>query len=76
MTPFWRRALMLLWPAFLLAGVQEALVFVVVDPHALHWFGSTPVDWPVQAVYTVTFLILWGTTSLACALYELLRSEA
>jgi hypothetical protein len=74
--PFSVRVLTILWPAFLLAGVQEALVFVVVDPHTLHWFGAQPVDWPVQAIYSVTFLIFWFTTSLASALTSLLHSEA
>jgi hypothetical protein len=62
------RIVSVLWPAFLIAGVQEALVFVVVDPHGLHWFGSTAIEWPVQAIYSVTFLIFWATTGTACAL--------
>jgi hypothetical protein len=75
-TPFAVRLLTILWPAFLVAGVQEALVFVVVDPRTLHWFGSEPLAWSVQAVYTVTFLLLWGTTSTAGALTHLLQQEA
>jgi uncharacterized membrane protein len=67
-----RTALSILWPAFLVAGIQEALVFVVVDPHTLHWFGTVPIAWSVQAVYTVTFLIFWATTALAGALICLL----
>jgi hypothetical protein len=72
MMPFSRRALLILWPSFLMAGVQAALVFVVVDPGQLHWFGMAPVAWPVQAIYTITFLILWGTTATAGALTQLL----
>ena len=72
--PFVRRALLILWPSFLLAGVQSALVFVVVDPRSMHWFGATPVEWSVQAVYTATFLIFWGTTATAGALTQLLSS--
>jgi hypothetical protein len=67
--PSWvRKVMTILWSAFLVAGVQAALVFVVVDPLALHWFGSDAVNWPVQAVYTVTFLIFWATTATAGAL--------
>lgn len=73
-SPFWRRVLAILWPSFLIAGVQVALVFVVVDPATLHWFGAEPIEWPAQAVYTVSFLIFWFTTSLACGLCELLRA--
>lgn len=67
--PSWRRKVMaILWSAFLMAGVQEALVFVVVDPLTLHWFGASPVQWSLQAIYTVTFLIFWATTATAGAL--------
>jgi hypothetical protein len=70
--PFSTRLLMILWPAFLMAGVQEALVFVVVDPSSLHWFGSDPITWPVEAIYSVTFLIFWVMTATAGALTQLL----
>lgn len=73
--PLSTRVLMVLWPAFLIAGVQEALVFAVVDPHTLHWFGIAPLDWPAQAIYSVTFLIFWFTTSLAGALTLLLAPQ-
>ena len=66
------RALMILWPAFLIAGVQEALVFVVVDPLGLQWFGTAPIDWPVQATYGITFFIFWATTATAGAITHLL----
>lgn len=67
--PSWGRKVMaILWSAFLVAGVQEALVFVVVDPLSLHWFGSDALQWPVEAIYSVTFLLLWSTTATAGAL--------
>ncbi len=37
-----------LWPAFLVAGVIEMLVFAMVDPKHLHWFGQ-PVTLSRQA---------------------------
>lgn len=70
-----QRALTILWPAFLMAGVLEMLVFVVVDPGDLHWFGGEALDWSVQAVYTVTFLIFWGVISVAGALSALLAAS-
>ena len=63
-----RRAMTILWPAFLMAGVLEALIFAVVDPAELHWFGGAAIVWPAQAVYTVTFLIFWGVMSTASAI--------
>ena len=67
-----QRALTILWPAFLMAGVLEMLVFVVVDPSELRWFGGDPVDLSRQGVYTVTFLIFWAVISLSGALTMLL----
>lgn len=67
-----QRALVVLWPAFLMAGVLEMLVFVVVDPSELRWFGAAPVELSRQAVYTVTFLIFWAVISVAGALTMLL----
>ncbi|MBX3607395.1 MAG: hypothetical protein KF788_19095 [Piscinibacter sp.] len=55
-----------------MAGVLEMLVFVVVDPGDLRWFGADPVDLSRQAVYTVTFLIFWAVISVAGALTMLL----
>ena len=66
------RALSVLWPAFVMAGVLEALVFAVVDPASLTWFGGPPVALSRQGVYTVTFFIFWGVIAAACALTALL----
>jgi len=68
------RALCVLWPAFLMAGVAEALVFVVVDPAELHWFSADRVDWSLSAIYSATFLIFWAVISIAAALTQLLSS--
>lgn len=70
------RALRILWPAFVCAGVLEMLVFAVVDPADLHWFGGPPIEWSAQAVYTVTFLIFWTAVASAGALSALLALEA
>lgn len=50
-----QRMMWIAWPAFLIAGVLEMLVFAMVDPNDLHWFGR-PVEWSRQAIYTVAFL--------------------
>jgi len=71
-----RQAMTILWPAFLMAGVLEALVFAVVDPTELHWFGGQALEWPAQAVYSFTFLIFWGAMATAGALSALLSREA
>ncbi len=60
-----QHAMTVLWPAFLMAGVLETLVFAVVDPGSLHWFGGAPIDWPPLAVYTVTFFVFWAVIAAA-----------
>lgn len=69
---FTRRVMTIVWPAFLMAGVLEMLVFAVVDPGSLHWFGAQPVDLSPAAVYTVTFFIFWVVIATAAALTQLL----
>lgn len=69
---FVRRLMTAVWPAFLMAGVLEVLVFVVVDPSTLRWFGSTPVEWSATAVYTVTFFVFWAAISTSAALTQFL----
>ena len=71
-----RRSLQILWPAFLMAGVMEMLLFAVVDPSDLQWFGTTPIDWSRQAVYTVTFGLCWAVTATSGALTVLLIGKA
>jgi hypothetical protein len=70
-----QRALRILWPAFLMAGVLEIMVFAVVDPGDLHWFGGPAIGWSSQAIYTVTFLIFWGAVATAGAITALLWLE-
>ena len=70
------RALQILWPAFMIAAVLETLVFAVVDPADLRWFGGPSIDWPAQAVYTFTFLIFWGAVAAASAMSALLATES
>jgi hypothetical protein len=72
---FGARALTVLWPAFVMAGVLEALVFVVVDPDTLSWWGATPLDWSRNAVYTVSFFIFWGVIATASAITQLLHEH-
>ena len=59
------------WPAFLVAGVLEMLVFAMVDPQDLHWFGQ-PVPLSRQGVYTLSFFVFWGITMLSSGLTTML----
>jgi hypothetical protein len=68
---FFQRLMWILWPAFLVAGLLEVVVFAVVDPQDLHWFGQT-VEMSRQGVYTLAFFIFWVLASLSGALTTLL----
>ena len=71
-----RLAMSILWPTFLMSGVLEALIFVVVDPEDLHWFDGPALGWSTNAVYTVTFLIIWTVMVTSGVLTALLLRTA
>lgn len=50
--------MLVVWPGFLAACALEVLVFSVVDPHDLHWFGRS-FALSRHAVYSGAFLIFW-----------------
>ena len=66
-----KRLMWVIWPAFLVAGLLEMLVFAMVDPQNLHWAGQS-LEMSNQAVYTVAFFLFWLLTILACGLTALL----
>ena len=66
-----QRLMWIAWPAFLLACLLEMLVFALVDPQDLHWFGQ-PVELSRQAVYTLAFFVFWALSMVASGLTTLL----
>ena len=62
-----QRVLNILWPAFLMAGALEILVFAHIDPAELHGFGNALAAWSAQAIYSVAFLVFWAVISAASA---------
>jgi hypothetical protein len=66
-----QRLMWIVWPAFLMAGVLEMLVFAVVDPQDMHWFGM-PLDLTRQAIYTIAFFVFWGVAVVSSGLTTLL----
>ena len=66
-----QRMMWIAWPAFLVACVLEMVVFALVDPQDLHWFGQ-PVELSRQSVYTVAFFVFWCITMVSSALTTLL----
>lgn len=72
--PLLERVMLILWPSFVMAGVLEMLVFAVVDPGSLQWFGGEPLDWSANAVYSVTFFIFWGVIAASGAITRMLEA--
>jgi hypothetical protein len=70
-----RRWMGIAWPAFLMAGVIEMVVFAMVDPEDLHWLGGSPVELSNSGVYTVAFFFFWGAVAVAGALTAYLERE-
>lgn len=66
-----KRMMWIAWPAFLVAGLLEILVFGLVDPQDLHWFGQ-PLALSRQGVYTVAFFAFWALTMVSSGLTTLL----
>lgn len=57
-------AAQVLWPAFLMAGILEMVVFAFVDPTALHLGNWRP---DASTVYSLAFLVFWAVIALASA---------
>jgi len=70
------RALQILWPAFVAAGILELLVFAHVDPSDVHTLAGAPVELSRQAVYTLSFFGFWAVAAAASAVTCWLRERA
>jgi hypothetical protein len=55
-----QRMMWIAWPAFLVAGMLEMLVFAMVDPQDLHWFGQ-PLEMSRQGIYMCTWRCFTST---------------
>ncbi len=69
------RTMSVLWSAFLMAAVLEMVVFALVDPDSLRWFGGATLDLPPRAVYTLAFFVFWAVIAVGAALALLLCSR-
>lgn len=66
MNRFARRLAIVVWPAFLVAGVLEILVFAFVDPSALHGPDGRPLGLSETAIYSLAFFLFWAVVSAGC----------
>jgi len=64
MTQRMLHAAQILWPAFLMAGVLEMLVFAWVDPGTLQFGGWEP---DALTAYSLAFLVFWALIAIAAS---------
>ena len=58
-----------------MAGVVEMLIFAVVDPDSLHWFGE-PLQLSREGMYTLAFFVFWGIIMASSAMTTVLSLSA
>lgn len=61
-----KRAMWIIWPAFLVAGVLELLVFSMVDPTDIE--SLSHLMWSRSAYYSIAFFVFWAVVAGASAL--------
>jgi hypothetical protein len=54
-----QKAIWILWPSFVVAGVAEAVFFTLIDPQELYLFGQ-PVSFSKIATYSFGFFAFWA----------------
>ena len=63
----YRLLIWILWPSFLVAGMAEGLLFTVIHPQDLLFFGHHP-DISDEGIYTIGFLMIWIFCAVSSAL--------
>ena len=63
----YRLLIWILWPSFLVAGLAEGLLFTVVNPQELLFFGHHP-NISDEGVYTIGFFVIWIFCAVSSAL--------
>ena len=66
-----QRLMWIVWPACLVAGLIELVVFGMFDPEDMHWFGQQ-LTLSRQGVYTLSFFVFWVLTMVSSSLTTLL----
>ncbi|HMW18035.1 MAG TPA: hypothetical protein PKN13_01775 [Accumulibacter sp.] len=60
-----RHIIWVAWPAFIAAGIAEAIFFTLIDPRQLYLLGRQ-VEWPPIATYSTGFFLFWLVCIGAC----------
>jgi hypothetical protein len=57
----------ILWPSFLVAGLAEGLLFSLLHPQDLLFFGHHP-NLSDEGIYTIGFFVIWTFCAVSSAL--------
>lgn len=71
-----RHLLLIIWPAFVIAGVLEMLVFSAAHPEDMKGFGGLLTEMSTTGVYTLAFFCFWAISALGMALALMLALPA
>jgi hypothetical protein len=63
----YRLLIWIMWPSFLVAGLAEGLLFSVVHPSELLFFGHQ-MDISDEGIYTLGFFVIWMFCAFSSAL--------
>ena len=66
-----QRAVLILWPSFLVAAAAEMVFFALFDPGELTFFGQ-PLEVSRTATYSIGFFLFWGFAAASSALTHFL----
>ena len=69
-----QRLMWTVWPAFLVAGLLELVVFGLFDPEDMHWFGQQ-MTLSREGVYTISFFVFWALSFVSSSLTLLLATN-
>ncbi len=70
-----KKAIWILWPAFIVGGIAEGIFFTVFDPTELNPFGEG-LGLSRLAVYSIGFLLFWGFAAASSAFTCFLQRSA
>jgi hypothetical protein len=69
-----KKAMIVLWPAFVAAGAGTVLLFTALDPVDLRFVG--PLEFDRRAGYTIAFFFIWALTVASSAFTVFLARSA
>ncbi|OGA53034.1 MAG: hypothetical protein A3G24_24360 [Betaproteobacteria bacterium RIFCSPLOWO2_12_FULL_62_13] len=69
------KAILILWPSFIIGGIGEVLFFTVFDPRELYLFGE-PASLSRLAVYSIGFFLCWAFAAASSAFTCFLQKSA